>query len=164
VEPLMAVAAARGVPVGFLGSTEATLEAAAERLEQAHPGLRVVARIAPPLGFDPEGPGADAALDALAASGARLVMLALGAPKQEILAIRGMARVPGAGFVSVGAGLDFIAGSQTRAPRWVRRLAMEWLWRMLGDPRRLAKRYFLCFMILPEMALAALRLRRGRKD
>jgi exopolysaccharide biosynthesis WecB/TagA/CpsF family protein len=160
VQPLMALAAARGVPVGFLGATEATLATAAERLERAHPGLRVVARIAPPYGFDPEGPGADAALDALAASGARLVMLALGAPKQEVLAARALARVPGCGFVSVGAGLDFVAGSQTRAPLWVRRMAMEWLWRMLSDPRRLTKRYMLCFAILPELTAAALRLRR----
>lgn len=161
VEPLMTLAAARGVPVALLGATDETLATAAARLEGTHPGLRVVARIAPPFGFDPEGPGADAAFDALAAGGARLVMLALGAPKQEVLAARGLARLPGCGFVSVGAGLDFIAGSQRRAPRWMRRLALEWLWRMLGNPRRLAKRYLLCLAILPEMTLAALRLRRA---
>jgi exopolysaccharide biosynthesis WecB/TagA/CpsF family protein len=160
VDPLMALAARRRVPVGFLGSTEAALAAAADRLERAHPGLRVVARIAPPFGFDPEGAAADAALDALAASGARLVMLALGAPKQEVLAARGLARLPQTGFVSVGAGLDFVAGTQHRAPVWVRRLRMEWLWRMLGNPRRLAMRYLQCFAILPGMTLGALGMRR----
>lgn len=161
VVPLMALAGRLGVPVGFLGSTDATLAEAAARLEAAHSGLRVVARIAPPFGFDPEGAEADAALDALQQSGARLVMLALGAPKQEILAARALRRVPGCGFVSVGAGLDFVAETQRRAPVWLRRIKLEWLWRLVGDPRRLAWRYLLCFAILPEMAGAALRLRRG---
>jgi UDP-N-acetyl-D-mannosaminuronic acid transferase (WecB/TagA/CpsF family) len=66
------------------------------------------------------------------------------------------------GFVSIGAGLDFIAGFQTRAPLWVRRIAMEWLWRMLSDPRRLAKRYLDCALVLPDLALAA--RKQGRDD
>ena len=57
----------------------------------------------------------------MAASGARICLLALGAPKQEILAARGFARHPQLGFLSIGAGLDFIAGHQTRAPVWVRK-------------------------------------------
>jgi exopolysaccharide biosynthesis WecB/TagA/CpsF family protein len=161
VAPLMALAARRDVPVAFVGSTDAALAAAAERLERAHPGLRVVARIAPPFGFDPQGCEAAAALDALAASGARLVLMALGAPKQEMLAARALARMPQMGFVSVGAGIDFVAGTQRRAPVWMRTLRLEWLWRMLSDPRRLTMRYLLCFAILPGMTLGALRMRRG---
>ena len=61
------------------------------------------------------------------------------------------------GFVSIGAGLDFLAGSQTRAPAWVRAIAMEWLWRMLANPRRLALRYLRCALILPGLARDALR-------
>lgn len=160
IHPLMALAARRGVPVGFIGSTDTALARAAGRLEAAHPGLRVVARVAPPFGLDPEGAEADAALDALAAAGARLVLIALGAPKQEVLAARAQGRMPDCGFVSVGAGLDFIAGTQRRAPRWVRRLALEWLWRLLSDPRRLAGRYLACFRILPGLTLGALRMGR----
>ncbi|MBE0554679.1 MAG: WecB/TagA/CpsF family glycosyltransferase, partial [Rhodobacteraceae bacterium] len=58
-------------------------------------------------------------------------------------------------------GLDFLAGSQTRAPRWVRAMAMEWLWRALSAPRRLIPRYARCFAILPGQVAGALRLRRG---
>ena len=161
IHPLMAIAARQGVPVGFLGTTEAALDEAARRLEAAYPGLRVVARVSPSFGFDPEGPEADAALQAMASAGARLILVALGAPKQEVLAVRGQARFPQCGFVSVGAGIDFIAGTQRRAPRWVRRLAMEWLWRLLNDPRRLAGRYLNCFLVLPALMLAALRMRRA---
>jgi exopolysaccharide biosynthesis WecB/TagA/CpsF family protein len=137
------------------------LRAAAARLEADHPGLKVAACIAPPMGFDPESAAADALLDQMAASGARICLLALGAPKQEVLAARGVARHPGVGFLSIGAGLDFIVGHQTRAPLWVRRIAMEWLWRMLSNPRRLAKRYFDCAVVLPGLALAARRQGRG---
>lgn len=160
VLPLAELAGRLDVPVALLGSTEEVLALASDRLEATCPGLRVVARIAPPHGLDPEGPLADACLDQLAASGARLCFLALGAPKQELLAIRGQARLPGCGFVSIGAGLDFIAGQQKRAPLWVRRLALEWLWRMAGSPRRLARRYAQCVLVLPGLSLDALRERR----
>ncbi len=159
IAPMAALAAARGAPVAFLGSTAPVLTLAGERLVAAHPGLQMAARIAPPFGFDPEGSDADRMLDALAASGARICFLALGAPKQERLAARGFARHPGLGFVSIGAGLDFIAGQQTRAPAWVRRLAAEWLWRMLGNPRRLARRYLDCILILPSLARHAVAIR-----
>ncbi|MBL9051527.1 MAG: WecB/TagA/CpsF family glycosyltransferase [Tabrizicola sp.] len=163
IEPLVGLAVAKGVPIGFLGSTEPVLALAAERLEVAHPGLRVAAQVAPPFGFDPEGPEADRMLDTIAASGARICFLALGAPKQEILAARGLARHPGLGFVSIGAGLDFIAGHQTRAPKWVRRLAAEWVWRMLSNPRRLARRYLDCILILPSLTRHAVALRRDQE-
>jgi exopolysaccharide biosynthesis WecB/TagA/CpsF family protein len=120
-----------------------------------HPGLRIVAQIAPPQGFDPAGAGGQAALEALGASGARLCFLALGAPKQEILAARGRGVLGQVGFVSIGAGLDFIAGAQVRAPLWVRKIAMEWAWRMASHPRRLAKRYLDCALILPGLMVQA---------
>ncbi|MFT6775693.1 MAG: N-acetylglucosaminyldiphosphoundecaprenol N-acetyl-beta-D-mannosaminyltransferase [Paracoccaceae bacterium] len=159
VGPLCALAARMGAPLALLGANDETLAAAAERLEADHPGLKVVARIAPPYGFDPTGPGADACLDQLAASGARLCLLALGAPKQEILAARARTHVPGCGFVSVGAGVDFVTGAQVRAPAWVRRLTLEWLWRMASDPRRLAGRYLGCAAILPGLAIRAIAAR-----
>jgi exopolysaccharide biosynthesis WecB/TagA/CpsF family protein len=95
----------------------------------------------------------------LAASGARLCLLALGAPKQEMLAVRGKEVAPGLGFVSVGAGLEFIAGTQARAPVWVQKIAMEWLWRMAREPKRLFRRYIACFAVLPALARDARRLR-----
>lgn len=162
IGPVAALAARLGVPVGMIGSTEAVLAQAAARLEAAHPGLRVVARVAPPMGFRPEGPEAEAVLEAVAAQGARLVFLALGAPKQERLAALGRLRQPGIGFLSVGAGLDFIAGAQRRAPGWLRGIALEWLWRMAGDPGRLAGRYAACGAALPGLMMQALRERRER--
>lgn len=159
VRPVVALASQKNVMVALFGSTETVLKEAAARLEADHPGLEVVACIAPPMGFDPDSPAADALIDQVAASGARLCLLALGAPKQEVLAARSYERRPEIGFLSIGAGLDFIVGHQTRAPLWVRRIAMEWLWRMLSNPKRLGKRYFDCGVILPGLALSALKKR-----
>jgi len=161
VEPLAALAAEHGRGVALFGSTSEALDLAAERLEQRHPGLKVVARIAPPMGFDPLGPEADRLLAEVRDSGAGLCFLALGAPKQEILAARGARLVPGCGFASIGAGVDFIAGHQTRAPAWVQRIAMEWFWRMMSNPGRLAARYAACFAILPGLGVSAVKSRKG---
>lgn len=162
IQPVAALAARLGTPLAFLGSTEPVLQAAAAQLKADHPGLKVVACLAPPYGFDPESAAADALLDQVAASGARICLLALGAPKQELLAARGLARHPQLGFLSIGAGLDFIAGHQVRAPVWVRKIAMEWLWRMLSNPRRLARRYLDCALVLPSLTGAALAERRRK--
>jgi exopolysaccharide biosynthesis WecB/TagA/CpsF family protein len=159
VLPLAQEAAAAGRPVALVGATEAALEGAWAALAAAVPGLQAGPRIAPVMGFDPDGPAAMAILAALAATGPCLVLLALGAPRQERLAARGRRLAPEAGFASIGAGLDFLAGTQARAPQVVRRLALEWLWRLALSPRRLAARYAACAAILPAEALSAWRLR-----
>jgi exopolysaccharide biosynthesis WecB/TagA/CpsF family protein len=159
VEPLMDLAARLRVPVALLGSTPEALRAAADHLMAKSESLTIVARLSPPFGFDPQGPDADRFLRLLEDSGARLCLLALGAPKQEIFAARALGCLPNCGFVSVGAGLDFLAKTQRRAPAWVRGLAMEWFWRLMGDWPRLSKRYRDCALILPSLAVTALKER-----
>lgn len=159
VIPLARIAADKGVAVALVGTTEAALAHAAEEIIRRVPGCRIVARIAPPMGFDPDSDAARDLLLQVRDSGARLCFLALGAPKQERLAARGRSVTPEIGFASIGAGLDFLAGNQARAPQWVRRIAMEWAWRMLSAPRRLVPRYARCAAILPSEALAALKQR-----
>lgn len=156
VEPLARLAAREGVPVALLGATPETLDRAAAWLVALNPGLQVVACLSPSRSFDPTGPEAAQMVEALRASGARLTFLALGAPKQEMFAARCRAELPAVGFASVGAGLDFLAESQRRAPLWMRRAALEWVWRMMSDPRRLARRYASCALLLPAVMLAVL--------
>jgi len=157
--PLCAVAARLGAPIALFGASPEALETAAARLARDIPDLRVVHSESPPYGFDPAGTEADACIHRIADSGARLCLVALGAPKQEIFAVRASARAPGAGFVSIGAGLDFAAGTQKRAPRLARRLGLEWLWRLLSDPRRLGGRYAACAAALPGLVADSLRTR-----
>ncbi|WP_149141840.1 WecB/TagA/CpsF family glycosyltransferase [Gemmobacter caeruleus] len=156
VLPLARVAAQCGVKVALIGSTEAALTAAAVSLQASLPKLSIARMIAPPMGFDPTGAEAAALLQGLERDGIGLAFLALGAPKQEILAARGREIAPHVGFASIGAGLDFLAGTQTRAPVWVQKIAMEWVWRMMTNPGRLAPRYWACFKLLPGEALKAL--------
>jgi len=160
VLPLCTLAAEAGHPVALVGSSPAALEGAARALRAALPDLEIALTEAPPMGFDPESAAAADLLARLERSGAGLCLLALGAPKQEILAARGRALAPGVGFAGIGAGLDFLAGQQRRAPRLVRRLALEWLWRALSQPRRLGPRYLRCLMILPGLVAGALHERR----
>jgi exopolysaccharide biosynthesis WecB/TagA/CpsF family protein len=159
VEPLCAVARDAGASVALIGSTEEVLQNSARSLEESVPGLNVALRLSPSHDFDPVGLEADWILASLQASGARLCLLALGAPKQEIFAARAREIAPNVGFVSVGAGLDFIAGHQTRAPAWMRSLALEWLWRAMFSPARLIPRYARCFAVLPGLVVSSLRLR-----
>lgn len=163
IEPVCALAADLGVAVAFIGSTQDVLDKAGDTLQARHPNLKIAAKLAPPMGFDPDSLQAKQLLRQAQASGAQLCLLALGAPKQERLAHVGRKICPHMGFLSIGAGLDFLAGAQNRAPYLVRLFAMEWLWRMLGNPRRLAWRYLKCAIILPRHALNALCMRRNAK-
>ena len=160
IDPVAALAAEKGVPVALFGATDASLLAAAKALEARHAGLVITKTLAPPMGFDPNGAAADEAIQKIRDSDAGLVFLALGAPRQEIFAARAQAALSGIGFISIGAGLDFVSGAQRRAPKWVRALAAEWLWRMLGNPKRLAARYGACLLILPSLTVRALAARR----
>ena len=161
IDPVAALASDSGVPVALFGSTDEALAAAKAALTKRHPGLRVALTLAPPMGFDPAGPAADSAIAAIGDSGARLCFLALGAPKQEIFAARAAAALPEVGFLSIGAGLDFLAGRQRRAPRMMRALALEWLWRLVQNPGRLAARYAACAAVLPGLTVTAIRARGG---
>ena len=159
VFPLIAASTRAGRPVAIIGTSDAALAGARDFILRHLPDVTFGPLIAPPQGFDPEGPYARTMLAQVAAQGPCLCLLALGAPKQERFAALGRQLAPLAGFASVGAGIDFLAGHQTRAPRWVRRLALEWLWRALSQPRRLIPRYAACAAILPGQVVQALRLR-----
>ncbi|MEX5565164.1 WecB/TagA/CpsF family glycosyltransferase [Pseudophaeobacter sp. 1A16562] len=161
VLPLCRLAAKAGVPVALIGSTAEALSDASAALTAKVPGLDLAWCHAPSGVFDSAGPEAEEILRNLDQKGIRLCFLALGAPKQELLAARGRELAPGVGFASVGAGLDFLGGHQQRAPLWMRKLALEWLWRALSSPGRMVPRYLKCFAILPRQMRSALRIRRS---
>jgi N-acetylglucosaminyldiphosphoundecaprenol N-acetyl-beta-D-mannosaminyltransferase len=159
VLPLCRIAAAQGVTIAMVGSTAPSLAAAADAVRATVPGVEVAVCIAPPMGFDPSGPAAQAILAQVQASGAGLCFVALGAPKQEIFAALGRKQTPGIGFASVGAALDFLSGRQQRAPAWVRRISMEWMWRMVSDPRRMVLRYTRSALVFPGHMWRSIRRR-----
>lgn len=159
VIPLCALAAQMQMPVALMGSSEAALDGAKTALQERVPELKIVFTHAPPYGFDPTGDAAAEICEKLNASGARLCFIALGAPKQELFAAFAREKSPSVGFASIGAGLDFLSGHQVRAPKVMRALALEWLWRALQSPKRMIPRYAKCFAILPCLTLGAWRQR-----
>ena len=96
----------------------------------------------PPRGFERDALAMLAAVEFVLAHPARFVFLAVGSPRQEMLAaaIQASGRATGVGLC-IGASLEFIVGARPRAPQWMQHSALEWLHRMCRDPRRLARRY-----------------------
>lgn len=161
VLPLCQLAAAEQVKVALVGSTQQALDDAARILSERVPGLNIALTISPSGRFDTRGDEAAAILGQLKSQGIGFCFLALGAPKQEELAVLGRKLSPHTGFASVGAGLDFLGGHQVRAPMWMRKTGLEWLWRIIGDPVRMLPRYARCFAILPGQTWNAWRQRRA---
>lgn len=135
---------AHGLRHAFLGGGPGVAEAAATAMGRRHPGLTVT--LAAPLPHRPAGhrpqPGEDAeALAALAAAPADVLWVGLGTPKQELWMHANRGRVAATVMIGVGAAFDFAAGTKLQAPRWMQRSGLEWAFRLLTEPRRLAPRY-----------------------
>jgi N-acetylglucosaminyldiphosphoundecaprenol N-acetyl-beta-D-mannosaminyltransferase len=139
---LPAAAARAGLPVFLLGGNPGVAEAAAARLGDLHPGIRVDYHC-PPFGFEDDPAELDRIRQALRQAQPGLVLVGLGFPKQERLIRLLRHEVPGAWFAGVGISLSFLAGDQPRAPLVLQRLGLEWTHRLWHEPRRLFKRYVL---------------------
>jgi exopolysaccharide biosynthesis WecB/TagA/CpsF family protein len=152
IDPLCREAAQRSVPVFLFGSSPDALFRSARVLHTRYPELDIRGVTSPPHGFEVTSSEADEAIRQVRESGARICFVALGAPKQEVFALHAMEQLDGVAFVGVGGGLDFIANVQRRAPVLVRRLNLEWFWRLASDPRRMAHRYWSCGILFAGLA------------
>ncbi|MEI7911769.1 MAG: WecB/TagA/CpsF family glycosyltransferase [Verrucomicrobiota bacterium] len=162
VPKLLEICGRDGCPVYFFGSDRATLEEAKGIVETRFPGLKVVGIDSPPMGAVIEWDN-EALCAKMRASGARLLLVCLGCPKQErwIWAHHHETGIPLS--IGVGASLDFITGKQKRAPRWMQVSGMEWFWRMSGSPSRLAARYYKDFLFLLAATSQQILSQRRRK-
>lgn len=155
--PLLRAAAAAEAPVYFLGTTPEVARRAAEHAQAQIPGLRYVGSASPMVQVEGDQQPVLDALDEARRCGARLIVVALGCPKQELIMARHAWRVPQATLVGLGASLDFLAGEVRRAPAWVSRSGLEWAFRLVQEPRRLWRRYLVdSFGALPVFAVMAL--------
>lgn len=153
-----AQAAQTGMPIFLLGSTEETLRTLTAELRRQFPGLKIAGRLSPP--FRPLSAEEDADLvRQVNDSGAGVVFVSLGCPKQELWMAAHRTRIQGV-MIGVGAAFDFHAGTIARAPTWMRRNGLEWLHRLASEPRRLWRRYLTTNFAF--VAKAALELLRGK--
>jgi N-acetylglucosaminyldiphosphoundecaprenol N-acetyl-beta-D-mannosaminyltransferase len=136
---IMARANARRLTIALVGPTPADGAA----LERRYPDLKILSHT-PPMGFISSEQETQKCIDFVVEAQAHLTFLAVGMPRQEILAgrIADHPRARGIGLC-IGASIDFLTGKQRRAPVWVQKAGFEWLHRLLSDPRRLASRYLI---------------------
>ena len=155
---VLKAAAREAIPVGFCGGTDMVLERLVEVAKNRFPGLPVAYAYAPP--FRPLSLEEDRKIvDDINASGARILFVGLGSPKQERWMGAHCGRVR-AVMLGVGAAFDFLTGQKPQAPRWMQQGGLEWLFRLLTEPRRLWRRYLFGnskFLVLFAMQLLNLR-------
>ena len=144
-------------PLFLLGGRDGTAAAAAAALVSRHPGLRVAGAAEPD---DPFGQ-AESICRMIAASGARVLLVAFGTPRQEYWITRNLPHCHVRLAVGVGGAFDMISGRVRRAPRWVRRIGLEWLFRLVIQPWRWRRQRILP-IFLGLAARSALQARFGR--
>lgn len=150
IPPLAALCAKRGFRLFLLGASAGVAEQLAQRLQAQNPGLHVAAHAGSP------DPSADEeTLDRLAAERPHVLLVAYGAPRQELWIDRMADRLAGVAVaIGVGGAFDFLTGRVPRAPLWMRRVGMEWLFRLAQQPWRIRR-----MAVLPTYAVRVLRAR-----
>lgn len=129
------------LPIYLYGSTPETLQRLSEKLHHTFPTLRIAGMHSPPFrALTPEEEAADIAR--IQHSGAAVVLVGLGCPKQEEWMYRQLGKLD-AVMIGVGAAFKFHSGEVAQAPRWMMRLSLEWCFRLVKEPRRLWSRYLL---------------------
>ena len=127
--------------VYLLGGGPGVGQRAAERMAAAWPSVEVVGISSPPVGFEHDVELNRDLVAEINACRPDLLLIGLGAPKQELWAHAHHHELAVPVALCIGATIDFLAGHRSRAPRWMRRAGLEWLYRVISEPRRLAHRY-----------------------
>jgi N-acetylglucosaminyldiphosphoundecaprenol N-acetyl-beta-D-mannosaminyltransferase len=140
---LTGAAALSGRSIYLLGGAPGVPDLAGARLADRYPGLKVVGAAAPPIGFDATAEGVATVREQLLLTAPDIVYVGLGFPKQERLIASLTSALPSTWFIACGAAIPFAAGARPRAPLSMQRLGLEWIFRLLIEPRRLFRRYLI---------------------
>jgi N-acetylglucosaminyldiphosphoundecaprenol N-acetyl-beta-D-mannosaminyltransferase len=155
----------RGQSIFLLGGDPGVAERAADIFRDTYPGLEIAGTGCPPVGFEDNDQELDLIKRHLTEAAPRIVFVALGFPKQDLL-IRSLRNsLPGASFLGVGISLSYATGDLSRAPGWICQLGLEWAYRLGQEPtRRLVRRYIVDgvpFALRLMISAARHRVRRG---
>jgi len=161
LQDLLPAAEEKDIPVYFYGGTPDMLENTTSYVKQHYEKLRIAGTYSPPFRALEEDEEQEIA-NRINATGAGIVFVALGCPKQErwMASMKGKVNVV---MVGIGGALAVLAGEKKRAPVWMQKNSLEWLYRLMQEPRRLIKRYFvtnLMFLYLYNKALITRFLKR----
>ncbi|MEM9352500.1 MAG: WecB/TagA/CpsF family glycosyltransferase [Planctomycetota bacterium] len=144
----------RPLTVFLLGAAPGVADEAAKRIHKRFQGVQVVGTCSPPLGFEHDPTQTDKICEMVSSAKPDVLLVGLGAPKQEIWTAQNHARLEAKVALCIGATIDFLAGHRSRAPLWMQHAGLEWLYRILKEPRRLAGRYFKDARVFPRLLLA----------
>jgi N-acetylglucosaminyldiphosphoundecaprenol N-acetyl-beta-D-mannosaminyltransferase len=153
VEHLCANASVFGLSVYFLGGREGSAQMAAEVLAAKYPGFKAAGIFCPPYGFEKDEQSLREVVEDIRRVKPSVVFVALGAPRQELFIHQHIRPLGVPVAIGVGGSFEMIAGRVRRAPRWMQKTGLEWLYRWIQEPRRLANRYLVgnvlfCFYLL----------------
>ena len=140
-----------GLSAFLLGALPGVAQRAAERIEARWPAVSVVGVCSPPLGFEKDERQNDAIIEQIAQARPDVLLVGLGAPKQELWVHAHRHRLATPVALCVGATIDFLAGEKRRAPKWMRATGLEWLHRVVSEPRRLVGRYARDAWVFPRL-------------
>ena len=138
---LCQMAAQKGYKMFFLGAEEGVAAKAAENLSKRYKSLQVVGTYSPPIGFENNKNEMDKIHKLIKDSKPHILIVALGCPKQELFILHNRKELGVPISLGLGASIDFESGNVKRAPKWMADHGLEWLYRIIQDPKRLAKRY-----------------------
>jgi len=143
ISTLSAAAGTQGRSIFLLGGDVGTAEGAAAALKKKYPSCIIVGTHFPPFGFQENFQQMSVIIQALSDTKPDIVYVALGSPKQEKLIARLRPVLPDAWWIGVGNSFSFLAGHVKRAPVWMQRTGLEWVHRLMQEPRRLFRRYLI---------------------
>lgn len=151
---LLAAAKSKGpMRVFLLGAAPGVAQRAARNIHAQYENVEVVGCYSPPLGFERDDQENERILMLIRESKADLLIVGLGAPKQELWVHRHHEQIAAKAALCVGATIDFLAGEKRRAPKWIQSMGLEWAHRMFSEPKRLVKRYARDAVIFPRLVL-----------
>lgn len=139
LEEVLKVSAKNGYRHYFYGSTKETLQRMAQKLERDYPGVQIVGMHNPPFRTLTEEED-KTIIEMINGTNSDFVWVGLGAPKQEKWMAMHQGEIKGL-MIGIGAAFDYFAGNIKRAPEWMQKMNLEWLYRLMQDPKRLLKRY-----------------------
>ncbi|MFC1758337.1 WecB/TagA/CpsF family glycosyltransferase [Planctomycetota bacterium] len=151
--PKVFAAATPSAPLSIylLGAAEGVADRAAEIIHATWPNVAVAGTYSPPMGFEKDEEENERIIEKISEVQPDILVIGLGAPKQELWVHRHFERLPAKVALCVGATIDFLAGEKPQAPVWMRRSGLEWVHRMLSEPKRLVKRYARDAWVFPQI-------------
>ncbi len=137
--------------VFLLGAAVGVAAKAAQQMKRQWPNVQTVGVYSPPLGFEHDPAESNYILGRIALCRPDIVVVGLGAPKQEVWVHQYRDQIQAKAALCVGATIDFLAGEKRRAPVWMQRSGIEWMHRMCSEPKRLVKRYAKDAWVFPQL-------------